>query len=914
MSEFAANVVRIDIEDEMKSSYLDYSMSVIVGRALPVARDGLKPVHRRILYAMFREGLLHNRRYSKCAGVVGEVLKKYHPHGDSAVYDALVRMAQPWNLRYPLIDGQGNFGNIDGDSAAAYRYTECRLERLAEDLLSDIDKGTVDFAPNFDGTTPEPLVLPTRVPNLLVNGSSGIAVGMATNIPPHNLGEVIDGTVALLDDPELDSIDLMEYIPGPDFPTGGVIYGKVGPYEAATTGRGRVIVRGVADIETDQNGDDKAIAITEIPYQVNKSRLVENMARLVREKKIDGIRDIRDESDRTGMRIFIELKRDAIGQIVLNHLYKQTALQSTFGVINLALVDGRPKVLTLAEMICEFIAHRKEVVLRRTRFELNQAEAREHIVAGYLRALDVIDEIITIIRSSPDVETARGQLIERFDFTHVQAQAILDMRLARLTGLERDKLEAEHAELLVRIERLRALLGDETLVRALIKTELLEIRDRYADDRRTKIVESTADLSIEDLVPDEDVVVTFSHLGYVKRTPLREYRAQARGGKGRRGMDTRDEDFVRDVFVARTHDKLMTFTSMGRVYLLPVYHVPEGGPAARGRPIVNLVDFEEDEVVATVIPIREFDERSLVMVSKGGMIKRTALTDYKNIRSSGIIAIGLKEGDKVLAVRLLENPDEDSVLLSTAHGKAIHFKIHSPKETADGMTDAGVRQMGRVARGVTGIKLVGDDQVVGMTVVPAELPEPEVTEELSRLIDGQALLTITENGYGKLTAISEYRMQGRGGIGLIDIHTRDRNGPVVAAAMIEAFGQIMIVTNGGKVIRTGVDEVRVSSRNTKGVRLIRLADGEKVVSFARVEERDEDDASTSGEVEVASEEGGEGGEAGPVEDVVAVSTEDVVAAPVPQTEDPEQTDTLRDELLSRALEQAQQESDQETDD
>jgi DNA gyrase subunit A len=906
MSDFAAHVVRIDIEDEMKSSYLDYSMSVIVGRALPMARDGLKPVHRRILYAMFREGLLHNRRYSKCAGVVGEVLKKYHPHGDSAVYDALVRMAQPWNLRYPLIDGQGNFGNIDGDSAAAYRYTECRMHRMAEDLLSDIDKQTVDFVENFDGTTAEPVLLPTRVPNLLVNGSSGIAVGMATNIPPHNLGEVIDGTVALLDDPTLDSLALMEYIPGPDFPTGGVIYGKGGPYEAATTGRGRVVVRGIAEIETDANGDDKAIAITEIPYQVNKSRLVENMARLVREKKIEGIRDLRDESDREGMRIYIELKRDAIGQIVLNHLYKQTALQSTFGVINLALVDRRPQVLTLVELLHEFIAHRKEVVLRRTRFELNQAEAREHIVAGYLRALDVIDEIITIIRSSPDVETARGLLIERFDFTHVQAQAILDMRLARLTGLERDKLEAEHAELLERIEHLRALLSDEILVRALIKSELLEIRDRYADARRTRIIESSADLSIEDLVPDEDVVVTFSHLGYVKRTPLREYRSQARGGKGRRGMNTRDEDFVKDVFVARTHDKLMTFTSKGRVYLLPVYYVPEGGPAARGRPIVNLVDLDEDETVATVIPIRDFDERSLVMVSRGGMIKRTALTDYRNIRSSGIIAIGLKDGDRVLAVRLLENPEDDSVLLSTAHGKAIHFKIHKP--SADGLQDAGVRQMGRVARGVTGIKLVGDDQVVGMTVIPAVLEEPEVTEELSRLIDGWALLTVTEHGFGKLTAISEYRMQGRGGIGLIDIHTRDRNGPVVGAALIEAMGQIMIVTDGGKVIRTGVGEVRVSSRNTKGVRLIRLSEDEKVVSFARVEEReedDEDDPSTSGEVPVV--------EGDAVEGEVAQG-EVPVAPPIAVDGDPEQTETLRDELLSRALKQAEEEAGQEQDD
>jgi len=803
----------MNIEDEMRSSYLDYSMSVIVGRALPSARDGLKPVHRRILYAMFREGLLHNRRYSKCAGVVGEVLKKYHPHGDSAVYDALVRMAQSWNLRYPLVDGQGNFGNIDGDSAAAYRYTECRLDRMAEDLLSDIDKETVEFTENFDGTTMEPMVLPTRVPNLLVNGSSGIAVGMATNIAPHNLGEVVDGTIALMDSPELTNDDLLEIIPGPDFPTGGVIYGLQGAVDAARTGRGRVIVRGVADIELDHRGDDEAIIITEIPYQVNKSRLIENMANLVRHKKVEGIRDIRDESDRTGMRIVVELKRDAIGQVVLNHLYKHTALQSTFGVINLALVDGRPRVLSLREILGEFIAHRKEVTVRRCRFELNQAEARAHILEGYLKALDVIDEIISLIRASADSEIARAGLIDQFGFTHVQAQAILDMRLARLTGMERDKINGELTALRERIEVLRAILSDEALVRDEIRRELLEIRERYADERRTQIVAASADFAIEDLIQEEEVVVTFSHLGYVKRTPVREYQSQRRGGVGKKGMGTRDEDFVRDLFVASTHDKLMVFTSQGRVFLLPVWQVPEGGRAARGRPIVNLVPFKPEEATATVLAIREFDERSLVMVSKGGMIKRTMLSNYKNIRSNGIIACSLKEGDEVLAVRLLEDRETGSVLLSTAAGKCIHFEAVQ------------AREMGRTARGVKGIRIGEDDRLVGIEIVREDA----------------SLFTLTENGYGKRTPIDQYRQQNRGGMGLIDIKTQGRNGSVVGAVQVDENDELMIVTSGGKIIRTRIHEVSVINRNTMGVRLIRLDKDEKVVSFARLGEAEEDD-------------------------------------------------------------------------
>lgn len=826
-TDFASSVVGTNIEDEMRSSYLDYSMSVIVGRALPSARDGLKPVHRRILYAMFREGLLHNRRYSKCAGVVGEVLKKYHPHGDSAVYDALVRMAQPWNLRYPLVDGQGNFGSIDGDSAAAYRYTECRMTRLAEDLLTDIDKDTVDFTDNFDGTTQEPQVLPTRIPNLLVNGASGIAVGMATNIAPHNLGEVIDGTIAVIDDPEITDDQLLEIIPGPDFPTGGLIYGHGPCIEAAKTGRGRVIMRGVAEVEKDEKGDDKQIIITEIPYQVNKARLVESIANLVRHKKVDGIRDIRDESDRTGMRIVVELKRDAIGQVVLNLLYKHTALQSTFGVINLALVDGRPLVLSMKELLAEFVAHRKEVTIRRCRFELAQAEARAHVLEGYLKALDHIDEIIRIIRASADTETARNSLMARFEFTHVQAQAILDMRLARLTALEREKLEEELAEVNAKIERLRSILGSEALIFEEIKGELRDVRDRYADERRTKIVAASADLSIEDLIADEEVAVTLSSLGYVKRTPLREYEAQRRGGRGKKGMSTRDEDFVRDLFVASTHDKLMVFTRMGQVYLLPVYEVPEGGRAARGRPIINLVPMNGEDEVAGVLAIREFDQRSVAIVTRGGKIKRTNLERYKNIRSNGIIACGLEDGDEVLCIGLIED-ESASLLLSTAQGKSIHFDVEQ------------AREMGRGARGVRGISLVADDKLVGMEVVEPGM-EAAVVDESRRLEDGMALLTITENGFGKLTPLAEYRKQNRGGIGLIDIKTMGRNGSVVASALVSSKDEVMIITDGGKLIRTRVGEVSVIGRNTQGVMLIRLEEDEKVVAFQRVGESEEDD-------------------------------------------------------------------------
>jgi len=813
----ARNLIDVNIEDEMSSSYLDYSMSVIIGRALPNARDGLKPVHRRILYAMLREGLLANRRYSKCAGVVGEVLKRYHPHGDQAVYDALVRMAQPWNLRYPLVDGQGNFGSVDGDPPAAYRYTECRLTRIAEEMLRDIDKETVNFVENFDGTTVEPTVLPTSFPNLLVNGSEGIAVGMATKIPPHNLGEVIDGVIALIDDPTLSSEQLMEgYIPAPDFPTAGTIYGTAGVKEAYTTGRGRIIVRGRADIELDDFGDEKAIIITEIPYQVNKARLIEHIADLVKAKSIEGIRDLRDESDRDGMRIVVELKRDAMGIIVLNHLYKQTALQSTFGVINLSIVEGQPRVLPLRETLEQFVLHRREVVTRRSEYELGQAKHRAHLLEGFIIALDNIDEMIEIIRASADSETARGRLIERFGLTVVQAKAILDMRLARLTGLERDKIREEYAEVMATIERLETLLASDQLILDLIKEELTEVRERYADERRTHIIEASADVDMEDLIADEDMAVILTHQGYIKRSPMSEYRSQHRGGKGLRGMTTKEEDFVEDVWVASTHAYLLIFTRNGKIYWLKVYRLPHGGRAAKGRPLVNLIPMEKDDQVVSVVPVREFDDqRSIVITTVHGRVKRTNLQAYSHVKSIGIIACSLRDDDQVLCVRLCEHGQD--ILLCTRDGKAIRF------------SEEDVREMGRTASGVKGITLVGEDRLVGMDVIE----------------EGATLMTVTENGYGKRTDEAEYRRQHRGGIGLINIKTRGRNGPVVGTVQVDDETEIMLMTDRGQIIRTAVSGISVIGRNTQGVTLIRLSEPEKVVAMARINiGADEDDESS----------------------------------------------------------------------
>jgi DNA gyrase subunit A len=826
MTDIALHLLDRNIEDEMRASYLDYSMSVIVGRALPNARDGLKPVHRRVLYAMFREGLHHNRRFSKCAGVVGEVLKKYHPHGDQSVYDALARMAQPWNLRYPLVDGQGNFGSVDGDPPAAYRYTECRLTHIAESMLGDIDKETVEFEDNFDGTTVEPLVLPTPFPNLLVNGSEGIAVGMATKIPPHNLGEVIDAVVALIDAPHLTNLDLMEFIPGPDFPTAGTIFGLSGVRDAYETGRGRIIVRGQAEIELDERGDEFAIVITEIPYQVNKARLIEYIADLVRAKKIEGIRDLRDESDRDGMRIVVELKRDAIGQIVLNNLYKQTALQGTFGVINLSIVNGEPRVLSLKETLQQFILHRQEVVTRRSEYELGQAMARIHILEGLLIALDQLDEVIATIRACADGETARIQLISKFGLSELQARAILEMRLQRLTGLEQDKIRAEYAEIKVTIDHLETLLASDELIFALIKEELLEVRETHADERRTRFIEASADVDFEDLIAEEDMAVMLTHHGYMKRSAVAEYRSQRRGGKGLRGIHTKEEDFVENVWVASTHDYLLIFTRKGKMYWLKVYNLPLGGRAARGRPLVNLIPVDPDDSVAAVLRTREFDdERAIVISTRGGMVKRTNLKAYSHVRSIGIIACNLREGDEVLTARMLEQDQE--ILLCTRDGKAIRF----PEDE--------IREIGRVAAGVKGITLVGDDTVVGMDII-----EP-----------GATLLTVSENGFGKRTDESEYRTQHRGGIGLINIKTQGRNGPVVGTVQVEDDTEVMLVTDGGQVIRMPVSGISVIGRNTQGVTLFKLAEREKVVALARVTEPEDGDNGGDAEPDEGDENG-----------------------------------------------------------
>ena len=828
--DFARHVVPINIEDEMRTSYMDYSMSVIIGRALPDVRDGLKPVHRRILYAMQREGLLHNRKYSKCAGVVGEVLKKYHPHGDSAVYDALVRMAQPWNMRHMLVDGQGNFGSVDGDSAAAYRYTECKMQRIAEELLADIDKETVPFVPNFDGNTEEPSVLPARFPALLVNGADGIAVGMATNIPPHNLAEIIDACVALLDDPDTTLERVMELVPGPDFPTAATIYGRSGVRQAYETGRGRVVVRGRAEIEELDSGR-LAIVIDELPFQVNKARLVEDIANLVRSKRIDGISALRDESDRTGMRIVIELKRDAIGEIVINKLYKHTLLQSTFGVNLLAIVHGRPQTLDLRSAIVHYLAHRRVVTIRRTQYLLRKARERAHILEGLLIALDHLDEVIELIRSSRTVEQAREGLCDRFALTPTQAQAILDLRLQRLTGMERDKIQAEYDELKERIAWLLAVLSDAAILTGVMRDELIEVRERYAEPRRTRIVDNEGELSIEDLIAEEDQIITLSMAGYIKRTSQAEYEVQRRGGVGRKAMGTRDEDFVTDIFVANTHGMVLVFTDRGRMFKVPVYNLPEAGRAARGRPIINLVPMAANESVRTVLAIRDMEgDDDLLFFSRNGLVKRTPLQAYINVRSSGIIACDIAEDDELLTVRL--GREHMHVLLSTAQGMAIRFAI----------TDEAVRPMGRGTRGVRGIGLREGDTVVDATVVDADEPD--------------SLCTVTAFGYGKRTAIEEYRSQNRAGLGLIDIKTTERNGEVVGAVQVIPGDRIMLVTDTGRAIQIPADGISQIGRNTQGVRLMRVDEGERVVSVARLAEVDDeaDDAEIDGtEVEPSLE-------------------------------------------------------------
>jgi DNA gyrase subunit A len=848
---------QVNIEDEMRKSYLDYSMSVIIGRALPDVRDGLKPVHRRILYAMHTEGLHHNKRYSKCAGVVGEVLKKYHPHGDSSVYDALVRLVQDWNLRYPLIDGQGNFGSVDGDPAAAYRYTESRLEKLADWLLADIDKETVEWGPNFDDTTVEPLVMPTRFPNLLVNGSSGIAVGMATNIPPHNMNEVIDAVVHLVHQPRATVAELMRFIPGPDFPTSGIILGRDGIKKTYEEGRGNIQVRSRASVEVHPKTERESIVVTEIPYQVNKARLVEKIAELVRDKRMEGISDLRDESSREGMRIVIELKRDAIAQVVLNNLYAHTDMQVGFGVTLLAIDGGQPRILDLKSMLERFVAHRRDVVTRRTRFDLKQARAREHILLGLQIALDHIDEIIELIKKAGDREAAREGLIQRFGLSELQAKAILEMQLQRLTGLERQKILDELAEVQALITHLKEILASEKVLLEVIVGELMEVKELFGDERRTEIQGEAADLSTEDLIAEEEMVVTVSHLGYVKRNPLSLYRAQKRGGKGRTGAATREEDFLESLFVASTHSYVLVFSNQGKAYWLKVHEIPQAGRAARGKPIVNLVQMAQGEKVAAILPVRRLPDppggdeaegsegtdeaegkgsgEHVFMATRRGIIKKTRLDAFSRPRAAGIIALGIEEGDELIAARLTSAGDH--LLLSTAQGMAIRFR------------ESDARAMGRTAYGVKGITLETGDEVVAAEVLPAPVEGAPVP----------TILTITRNGYGKRTELGEYRVQSRGGKGLITIKTSERNGPVVAAARVLDTEEVMLITNGGMLIRMAASGISVIGRVTQGVRLITLeSKEEQVVGVARV-------AETSPEAEAAGVEEPGGEVAAPVE-------------------------------------------------
>ena len=801
---------QINIEQEMKTAYLDYSMSVIVGRALPDVRDGLKPVHRRILYAMFREGLLHNKKHSKCAGVVGEVLKKYHPHGDSAVYDALVRMAQNFNMRYLLVDGQGNFGNIDGDPAAAYRYTEARLTKLAEEMLADIDKETVEFALNFDDTTTEPSVLPTRVPNLLINGSAGIAVGMATNIPPHNLGEIIDGLVMMIDNPEVSIQDLMSVIKGPDFPTAGFIHGYEGVKQAYLTGRGLIQMRARATIE-EIKGDRESIIITEIPYQVNKSRLLQGIGELIQNKKITGIAELRDESDRQGLRIVCELKRGEIASLTLNQLFKHTALQSTFGVIMLALVNNQPRILNLRKLLSNFIQHRREVVVRRTRFDLRKAEERAHILLGLKIALENLDAVIALIKASANPEVARTGLVREFTLSELQAQAILDLRLQRLTGLERDKIIAEHEETLRDIARLNEILASDALVMKIIRDELLSIKQEYGDPRRTEIIAETSEIDVEDLIKDEDMVITISHAGYIKRNPLTSYRAQKRGGKGRIGMETKEEDFVERLFMATAHSYILFFTNKGRVYWLKVHQIPEASRQAKGKAIVNLIQIGQHERVTAALPVREFTPgHFILMATKNGIIKKTELESYSHPRPSGIIAITLEEGDELISAEVTDGRRD--VFLGTRDGLSIRF------------SETDVREIGRTGKGVIGIRLDKGNEVVGMEIVR----------------DDSTILTVTENGYGKRSTLEDYRSQGRGGRGIITIKTTEKNGRVIGMAQVSEDDEILLITTNGKVLRIRTKDISVQGRNTQGVRLFDIDEGDKVVSFAKVVEREEE--------------------------------------------------------------------------
>jgi DNA gyrase subunit A len=800
----------VDIEEEIRTSYLDYAMSVIIGRALPDVRDGLKPVHRRVLYGMWESGNTSNRPYKKSARIVGDVMGKYHPHGDAAIYDTVVRMAQSFSLRYLLVDGQGNFGSIDGDNPAAMRYTEVRLTRLAEEMIrDDIDKETVEWAENYDGTEREPVVLPARVPNLLLNGSSGIAVGMATNIPPHNLNEVVDALFLLIDHPEATLSDLIKVLPGPDFPTGGFIHGMEGIRSAYATGRGTIQLRARAEIE--DQGERHAIVVTEIPYQVNKRKLLERMGELIREKKIEGVSDLRDESDRQGIRIVLDVKRDEVPEIILNALYKMTQMQTSFGINLLAIVDNQPKVMHLKEILEHFLNHRKTVVIRRTRYDLRKAEERAHILEGILKALDHLDEIITTIRSSHTPAEARERLMDDFALSEPQAQAILEMRLQKLTGLEREKVVEEYRELMVHIERLRAILGSDALVLEEIRKELLQLRDTYGDERRTEIIPEMHDITIEDLIADEDMVITVTHSGYIKRSPLSIYRAQGRGGKGRRGMAPKEDDFVEQLYIASAHSYILAFTESGRVYWLKVHQIPQMGPAARGKAVVNLLELEADERLATTVAVKEFrEDRYLLCATEQGVVKKSDLTAYSRPRANGIIALNIDDEDRLLSVKVTDGDQE--VLLATAAGYSIRFH------------ESDIRPMGRVARGVKGIALREGDRVVST----------EVLEE-----EGE-ILSISGGGFGKRTAVDDYRLQRRGGLGIINLKVSDKTGEVIGVRQVADEDQIILITEGGKIIRTSVEDIRVIGRATQGVKVMDLAEDDRLVAVAKVAEREEE--------------------------------------------------------------------------
>jgi len=807
----ASQIAPVNIEDEMKESYLSYSMSVIIGRALPDVRDGLKPVHRRILYGMYELGNEWNKPYKKSARIVGDVMGKYHPHGDAAIYDALVRMAQDFSMRYELIDGQGNFGSIDGDPPAAMRYTEVRLARIASEMLDDIDKETVDFIPNYDGSTVEPVILPAKIPNLLLNGASGIAVGMSTNMPPHNLGELTDAVIAQIKDPDISLAKLMKHVPGPDFPTGGFICGKEAIKEAYSTGRGIIKVRAKARIERQKKNDRESIIVTEIPYQVNKAKLIERIADLVKDEKIEGISDIRDESDREGIRVVVEIKRGENPEIVLNQLYKHTPMDSSFGIIMLALVRNQPRILNLRDLIAQFIEHRKEVVTKRTEFELRKAEARLHILEGLKIALDHLDEVITLIRNSADPTEAKEGLVFKLSLSDIQAHAILDMRLQRLTALEREKIIEEGDELIKTVKNLKEILEKEELLLDIIIRELEDIKNRYGDERRTEIIESVEEISVEDLIADEDMVVTITHEGYIKNTPLSVYRSQRRGGKGKTGMSTKETDFIETIFVASTHSYVLFFTNLGRCYWLKVHEIPEAGPTGKGKAIVNLLDLSSNEKVAAVLPVREFKEdKFVVMATKDGVVKKTELMAYSNPRAGGIIAVNVRVDDELIGARMTSGNNE--ILLTTRFGQAIRFHEEEVRET------------GRGATGVIGIRLEDKDEVVSLEVIENQ---------------DARILTVTEMGYGKRTPVSEYRLTGRGGKGVITIKTTEKNGRVVGAFQVADDMQVILITTHGKIIRMEASEISVYKRGTQGLRLIELEPEETVAAVAKVIDREQ---------------------------------------------------------------------------